>query len=311
VTMISFSWARVALCTPLLGALLGLSVVTAPRPVLAATLVVDDDGQATPSDCEGNGVVFGTIQAAVNAAAQGDKIRVCPGTYDEQVVIKKDDLTVRGAGTASTVIRPLAVVPNSINIFGNSVAGAIVVEGATNVKIGNLMIDGSGADSGASLVPPCTLLPFYVGIYYRNSSGALDNARITGITSATACAFAVRAEVAEVSVTKSVFDRYGVSGIACAGPDTHCTIVGNKIEGQGPVDDQIQVGIQIRSEAAGAISGNVITDHFFIGAHGVPESSVGIFLVYAQPRANGGLLRDNSFHDNQINVQRIASAAAF
>jgi hypothetical protein len=55
----------------------------------------------------------------------------------------------------------------------------------------------------------------------------------------------------------------------------------------------------------------VISDHFLIGALGVPQSSVGVFLVYAKPSSNPHLLQDNVFANNQVNVQRIASAAAF
>jgi hypothetical protein len=155
------------------------------------------------------------------------------------------------------------------------------------------------------------VLPFYVGVFYRNSSATFDTAHITGIRSATACAFAIRAEGSQVAVKKSLFEHYGVSGIACAGSDTRCTITGDTIRGQGPVDNQIQAGIQIRAQAAGKISGNVITDHVFVGAKGVPESAVGIFLVFAKPTSNPHLLRDNVFINNQLNVQRIASAAAF
>jgi hypothetical protein len=88
-------------------------------------------------------------------------------------------------------------------------------------------------------------------------------------------------------------------------------VTGNTIRGQGPVNNQTQAGIQIRSRAAGKISGNVISDHVFIGAKGVPQSSVGIFLVYATPSSNPHLIQENVFVNNQVNVQRIGSAAAF
>jgi pectin methylesterase-like acyl-CoA thioesterase len=58
-----------------------LLVLSSSRPALAATLFVDDDR------VECRRARFTTIQRAVNRAAPGDTIRVCPGTYDEQVRI--------------------------------------------------------------------------------------------------------------------------------------------------------------------------------------------------------------------------------
>src|SRR5919108_5122516 len=65
-------------------------VLSGSRPALAADLFVDDDGVECP-DAE-----FTTIQEAVDAAAPGDRIRVCPGTYDEQISITKPSLRIVG-----------------------------------------------------------------------------------------------------------------------------------------------------------------------------------------------------------------------
>ncbi len=291
--------------------LLVLGVFVALPSYAQTTLVVDDDGQGTATNCSAGAPAFSSIQAAVNAAAPGDTIFICPGTYNEQVVVTTSNLTIRGAGQSDTVLRPTAVVYNATNLFGNPVRAIIAVNGATNVIVASLSIDGSVADSGASIAPPCPLLPFYVGIFFGNSSGTVDTARVTGIQSGTACAFAIRAETGDVAVKSSLMDHYGTTGIACAFAGTRCTLTDNAIRGRGPVDDELQIGIQIRSGAAGKISGNVITDHAFIGAHGVPQSPVGIFLVFATPSSNPHIVRDNIFANNQVNVQRFATAAAF
>jgi hypothetical protein len=247
----------------------------------------------------------------VDAAFSGDTILICPGTYDEQVVVTKSQLTIRGAGAGATVVRPTTVVANATNFFGNPVAAILLVNGATDVIVASLTIDGSVADSGASIAPPCSLLPFYAGVFFQNSTGTVDTARVTGIQSGTACAFAIRAETGDIFVKTSLMDNYGTTGIACAFANTRCTLTDNAIRGRGAVGDELQIGIQIRSGAAGKISGNVITDHAFIGAHGVPQSPVGIFLVFATPSSNPHIVRDNIFANNQVNVQRTATAAAF
>jgi hypothetical protein len=288
------------------------AAITTPA-VQAATLVVDVDGQASATDCAASNSAFSSIQAAVNAAASGDTIQICPGTYNEQVVVRTGNLTIRGSGAGVTVLRPTVVTPNTTSVLlGSPVAPILLVDdGAANVTIKSLTIDGSLADSGAILFPQCPVVGFYVGIYYRNSSGTIDTARVTNVTSSTVCAFAIRAESASILVTRNFMDHYGESGLACVGPNTQCSITGNTIRGQGPVNGQSQAGIQIRAQAAGAISGNTITDHARIGAKGVTESSVGIFLVFAQPSSNPHLLQENIFANNQVNVQRVGSAAAF
>lgn len=53
----------------------------AAGPARAATLKVDDDGVQCP------GAPYTTLQAAVAAAAAGEKIKVCPGLYGGQAVV--------------------------------------------------------------------------------------------------------------------------------------------------------------------------------------------------------------------------------
>ena len=152
---------------------------------------------------------------------------------------------------------------------------------------------------------------FLTGIFFRGGSGSVDTAQVTNVTSSTACGMAIRGENANLMITRSLISQYSEAGLACAGPISNCTITGNMIRGQGPVSNQVQTGIQIRAAAAGSISGNTITDHFLIGAKGVPNSSVGIFLAFAQSTSNPHLIRDNVFSNNQLNVQRVGSASAF
>src|SRR5262245_38579617 len=84
--------------------ILGLVTVTMAH---ATVLWVNDDaaGYTPPGqDCTVSGYV--TIQAAVNAAAPGDTIRVCPGFYVENITIDKSSLTVVSTdGSPATIVR--------------------------------------------------------------------------------------------------------------------------------------------------------------------------------------------------------------
>src|SRR5712691_1533604 len=76
---------------------LAIMVLGAQPTAAATTLVVDDDGMASAADCNATTVAYPTISAAVAAASPGDTIKVCPGLYNEQVMIDKNNLTLLGA----------------------------------------------------------------------------------------------------------------------------------------------------------------------------------------------------------------------
>jgi Calx-beta domain/Right handed beta helix region len=80
------------------GCLAAASLAAAQPAAAATTRLVDDDGAATPTNCNGGagGSAFVSISAAVAAATGGDTIKVCPGTYNEQVVVNKS-LALTGA----------------------------------------------------------------------------------------------------------------------------------------------------------------------------------------------------------------------
>lgn len=79
--------------------LLGAFVVAGlPAVALGATLQVDDDRAQCPD------AAFTSIQAAVDAAASGDVVSVCPGRYAEAVTVRRT-LRLEGAGPAPRLRR--------------------------------------------------------------------------------------------------------------------------------------------------------------------------------------------------------------
>lgn len=113
-------FSRIAL-TLLLVSMLTLTFNIQPVKAEPTTWTVDDDG---PAD-------FSKIQDAINAANPGDTIYVNSGTYYENVVVNKNDLTVVGENSSTTVI-------------DGSGTGTVVQVSARNVKVGGFTIQNSG-----------------------------------------------------------------------------------------------------------------------------------------------------------------------
>jgi hypothetical protein len=108
---------------PLASAVIAISLAGAlpvvfARPALAASLCV-----GSKPGC------FATLQAAVNAARNGDTITIAPGTYAGGVTI---DVSVKitGAGAGSTVLRGGGSVL-TIGVFGASTEPTVSISGVT------------------------------------------------------------------------------------------------------------------------------------------------------------------------------------
>jgi nitrous oxidase accessory protein NosD len=113
-------------------AILGLALLTSifvvitEKVIAATTRIVDDNGACL-------GATYFTIQSAVNAAAPGDTIQVCAGTYTETVTINKT-LTLIGAQNGADA-RTRAAAPGTESVVNG--AG-----GGFNITASDVMING-------------------------------------------------------------------------------------------------------------------------------------------------------------------------
>ncbi|QQS32661.1 MAG: right-handed parallel beta-helix repeat-containing protein [Acidobacteriota bacterium] len=105
-----------------------------------ATTVVDDDGMASSTDCDAADPTYSSIQDAVTAASAGDTIKVCQGTYVEQIAVPsgKNNLNIVGAnaGIQGNGVRG----PESI-VQGNGVSSSPFA-GVFTIRGDNTTIDG-------------------------------------------------------------------------------------------------------------------------------------------------------------------------
>lgn len=182
--------------TSLLAMLFAFFVCSA-EAATAANLYVDDDG----ADCPAAG--FTSVQAAIDAAATGDTVIVCPGEYAEgpgtpgtnALTITKS-MTLRGAGADEVTIRPRAnsasggqiaaanpvlrdPVGNIITVYGApsfpvevDISGVTVTGGGHETHFANTQIWDGEFEGGVYSE---------AGILFLDAGGSVSRSRVTNI----------------------------------------------------------------------------------------------------------------------------------
>jgi parallel beta-helix repeat protein len=245
---------KIYVCVPVVCAVLLIA-----KPLAAASprqLVVDDDKKECPK------AGFTRIQDAVNAASPGDEIRICKGTYVEQVTIDK---ALDIDADSGAVLMPTAMKANTSSLFDASpIAAALLVTAATSVSISGLTVD--GAHGGIS---ECT--PDLIGIFFRNASGEVDrvavrnfklSAALNGCQSGTAIFVqSGSGGISEVRIHRSSIHDFQKNGITANEIGTTVAIDANAVTGLGPTRGAAQNGIQIGFGAGGSITNNSVSNN--------------------------------------------------
>src|SRR5262249_44294176 len=125
---------------------------------------------------------YATIQAAVDAAANGDSILVSAGTYREQVTVSGKHITIQGAGSGQTIIESPAAAALTAHATDTNASrptkyAVITIVAGADVAISGLTVD--GRDQGSIPSPPTNY--DFLGIYVLNSNAHIDGVTVTGI----------------------------------------------------------------------------------------------------------------------------------
>jgi len=261
-----------------------------------ANIVVDDDKVQCPN------ASFTSIQAAVNAANPGDMIRVCPGTYAEQVVIDKA-LTIEADNGA--IIMPRNVTANATGVAsGEPLAAVILVKNAENVKIKGFILDGT--NNG---ITECT--PRLIGILYQDASGSVRHNAIRHMSlapSLNGCQSgdgvvvqSSSGQASKVTIADNSVHDYQKNGITGNEVGTAVVIQQNTVTGIGPTSGAAQNGIQVGFGATGSVTGNSVTDNVWSPCVSVQQcqfNATGI-LVF---QSNGVEVNHNEVGTNQVGI---------
>lgn len=273
--------------------LLGLGP-TASTSDPGANLVVEPAGSDECPNAE-----FNSIQAAVTAATPGAKIKVCAGTYVEQVRIPagKDDLTLYSVPDLQAIIKapPVMTSPKAI----------VWINGAQNTTISHFTIEGPGGG-------PCHSIEQGVRVDAGGSALITDN-HIADIhdTPFSGCQNGIGVLVGRnfentfgsATVVHNLITNYQKGGVvvdgqlAAGAPASQAQVAYNNVEGIGPTTAIAQNGIQVSRGAVADVEHNSVSGNSFL-----PQTFVSVGILLFQDSSASTQVSHNDVFANDEGV---------
>ncbi len=208
---------------------------------------------------------FAVIQDGVNAVAAGGTVNILPGSYEEQVVIDKNDISLLGSGkgtdpgTSSIIVSPLSLTYYFVTGTNNNFP-VVGIHDATGVVIDNIRIDGAGRGSGNYR---------FTGIGFWNAGGDVRDNYITGFREnpyngsqhgVGIYAYNDTGFPYAINVSGTTVDDFQKNGITLLGEGLTATVSSCTVTGQSSTDIIAQNGIEIGYGAGGSISNCTVSD---------------------------------------------------
>jgi len=189
------------------------------------TITVDDDG----------GADYEKIQDAIDAAEDGDTVRVYEGLHREKLIVNKS-INLQGNGSEATTINGSESTP-----FNGSVNDYVVWIGVDWVNMSGFSVTGSGNERGDSGIWVCK--SYNINIYGNNCS---NNRCGIYVTSSSDCEIennicSASNDMIGIDLRTSSFctienntcSANGWSGIGLSDSSSYCTIKNNTLNENG------------------------------------------------------------------------------
>jgi hypothetical protein len=208
---------------------------------------------------------------------------------------------------------------------GKTEAAIILVSGATQVTITNVVVDGSVAS--ASINNGCSP-PSYDGVLFLGASGALTNSIITNFYQASPSLYGCQDNAADgvlvqtaaggasiVSITNNVVTNFQKNGVACKGAGSNCSVVGNTVSplaAASSATGDATNGIEVAYGAVATVSGNTISGNecnvSVCGSDLTTQTQATGVLTYQSGAST--VVQGNTISGNDIGVATVGDVVA-
>jgi len=248
---------------------------------------------------------YATIQGAVDAVSPGTSIKVCPGTYAEQLVIEKS-VKVIGADPATppTVMAPEVVAhPTGPCATGAEADVEVMVCAASPVRLSNLHID-------ARFSEPTCEVKLYGVLVGGGATLTATHDEVLGASSASRrCSSGIGVAVGttgaveqtgHATLRKVAVSGYTGRGIAATGAGSSVSVTASDVRG-GAEGSSGPTGIEISQGATGAVKGSTIARNSLVGR----TIGTGILVDRAAPPV---VIVNDTLEEDGIGVRLVSGA---
>jgi hypothetical protein len=187
---------------------------------------------------------FPTIQDALNAANEGDVIKVLPGTYTEQLTIS-NNITIIGSGAKSTIIEAPPLEELELNVIG--LPYIVEVKNGAEVTIKGFTIKGPQDTDCGQLIGVSVIEDGTINLQHAVIKGCTLNSVAVGFEG-----------TGHATIIKTFITDYREHGVFAIGPNTTLTMSYNKVLGSAP-DALAITGILFVFNATGTITNNEVS----------------------------------------------------
>lgn len=211
------------------------------------------------------GTHYTTIQAAVNAAASGSTIKVCPAYYFEQVAIQTP-LTLQGISSGTMDAPVIAPPTTGLVLTAIGTIDQVLVYNTSGVTLTNIAVDGSNS------LLTCNAYGF-TGIDFDNASGTVNRVSLRNQNLGAQAAYCTDRSVGlvasasfgqseSVTVENCDFRNSAFEAIYALGNIT-VNITNNFISGESN-ESGFHAGIYLLG-ATGTVKGNTVLNEIGVG----------------------------------------------
>ena len=263
----------------------------------------------TPFNGDCPATPYTTIQAGVNASGPGDTVKVCPGTYPEQVRITghvHDKLKLESLKPLQAIIQWPAAESSPLALVDFNQADQVTLRGF--VITGPFTFGACSPDRHEGILVENA---FDEHIHHnqitmiRNSLVSLRGCQegdAVAIGRRTTIAGAIGTEPGSARIDHNVIDNYQKNGVQAVNQGTTANVKHNVITGPSTTDQPLAApnGIVVFRQAATTIDHNVISGNHFAGSPTVATS--GGVLLLDTPPSGSTQVDHNRIFDNDYGI---------